>query len=60
MWAIAFCIWIGSYAFLPASLIGHAAIIAAVAITGATWATAAKRPDLFPTGLGRQKDGEHR
>jgi hypothetical protein len=59
MWALAFCVWIGSYVYLPASLIGHIAIIAAAAITVTTYTAAAKRPDLFPTGLGRQKDGEH-
>ncbi len=47
MWAIAFSLAIGSYTFLVASLVGHAILIAAVAITVATYATAAKRPQVF-------------
>lgn len=59
MWAIAFSAAIGSYALLPASLIGHAFLIAAAAITTATYTAAATKPDLFKSGLGRRKDGEH-
>lgn len=40
MWAVAFAVAIGSYAMLPASLIGHAVLIAAAAITAATYTTA--------------------
>jgi hypothetical protein len=47
MWAISFSIAIGSYTFLAASLVGHAVLIAAVAITVATYATAATRPQVF-------------
>ncbi len=47
MWAIAFSLAIGSYTFLVASLVGHAILIAAIAITVATYATAAKRPEVF-------------
>ncbi len=59
MWAVAFSVAIGSYAMLPASLIGHAALIAAAAITTATYTAATIKPGLFTTGLGRRHDGEH-
>ncbi|MGI9521781.1 MAG: hypothetical protein ACR2PG_09070 [Hyphomicrobiaceae bacterium] len=59
MWAVAFAVAIGSYAMLPASLIGHAVLIAAVTITAATYTTAATKPELFTSGLGRRRDGEH-
>lgn len=47
MWAIAFSAAIGSYTFMAFSLIGHAILLGAVAITVATYATATKRPDSF-------------
>ena len=47
MWAISFSLAIGSYTFLAASLIGHAVLIAAAAITTATYTAAAKRPKMF-------------
>jgi hypothetical protein len=47
MWAIAFSVAIGSYVFLTISLIGHAVLIGAAAITVATYSTAIKRPNLF-------------
>ena len=47
MWAIAFSAAIGSYTFMAFSLIGHAILLGAVAITVATYATATKRPDTF-------------
>jgi len=59
MWAVAFAVAIGSYAMLPASLIGHAVLIAAAAITVATYTTAATKPELFKSGFGRRRDGEH-
>jgi hypothetical protein len=59
MWAVAFAVAIGGYAMLPASLIGHAALIAAAAITVATYTTAATKPALFGSGSGRRRDGEH-
>jgi hypothetical protein len=59
MWAVAFSVAIGSYALLPASLIGHAVLIAAAAITAATYTTASIKPDLFKAGSGRRHDGEH-
>lgn len=59
MWAIAFAVAVGSYAMIPASLIGHAVLIAAAAITVATYTVAAKRPETFNLGAGRRHDGEH-
>ena len=59
MWAVTFSVAIGSYALLAASIIGHAAIIAATAITVATYTAAAKKPTLFARGSGRSSDGEH-
>ena len=59
MWAVAFAVTLGSYAMLPASLIGHAVLIAAAAITTATYTAAATKPELLVSGLGRRPDGEH-
>ena len=59
MWAVSFAIAIGSYAVLAVSIIGHAALIAAAAITVATYTAAAKKPTLFARGSGRGSDGEH-
>ena len=59
MWAAAFSLAIGSYTILAASLLGHAFLIAAAAITVSTYATAAINPDVFTTGMGRRRDGEH-
>ena len=59
MWAVAFSVAVGSYALLPASLLGHAVLIAAAAVTVATYSTAATKPSLFRTGSGRRRDGEH-
>lgn len=59
MWAISFSIAIGSYTFFAVSLIGHAVLISAVAITVATYTAAATRPKMFLFGSGRRADGEH-
>ena len=47
MWAIAFSVAIGSYLFLAISLIGHAVLIGAAAITVATYTAAKSRPQAF-------------
>ena len=47
MWALAFSLAIGSYTFLAVSMVGHAVLIGAVAITVATYTAAAKRPQMF-------------
>lgn len=59
MWAGSFAIATGSYILLPASLIAHAVLIAAAAVTVATYSTAALRPEVFTSGSGRRHDGEH-
>ena len=59
MWAASFAIAIGSYTFLAVSLIGHIALIAAVAITVATYTVAEKKPALFASVSARRSDGEH-
>jgi hypothetical protein len=59
MWAVSFSVALGSYTFLAASILGHAVLIAAAAITVATFTAAAKRPKLFMRGAGRRRDGEH-
>jgi len=58
MWAVAFSVAIGSYTFFAYSLLGHVVLIAAAAITVATWTAASKKPSLF-NGLGRKSGGEH-
>lgn len=55
MWAVSFSIAIGSYTLLAANIIGHTVLIAAAAITVATYTTAKVKPTVF----GRNRDGEH-
>ena len=43
MWAVSFSTAIGSYTFLAASLLGHTVLIAAAAVTVATFTAAAKK-----------------
>ena len=59
MWALAFSIAVGSYTVFALSLIGHAVLIGAAAITVATYSVAATRPNLFLSAFGRRPDGEH-
>jgi hypothetical protein len=59
MWASAFSLAVGSYTILGVSLVGHAFLIAAAAITVGTYATATVRPLVFTGGSGRRPDGEH-
>jgi hypothetical protein len=47
MWAISFSAAIGSYTFMAVSVIGHTILIAAAAITVATWTAASVKPKLF-------------
>jgi len=61
MWAVAFAVAVGSYTFLAVSVIGHTVLIAAAAVTVATWTAATKKPGLFVRGStktepGRSKD----
>jgi hypothetical protein len=59
MWAVSFSVAIGSYTFLEFSILGHSVLIAAAALTVATYTVAAKRPKVFMRGAGRRNDGEH-
>jgi hypothetical protein len=59
MWAVSFCVAIGSYTFLTASIMGHAVLIAAAAVTAATFTVAAKQPKPVMRSAGRRRDGEH-
>jgi len=47
MWAISCSIASGSYTFMVPSITGHTILIAAAAITAATWATATNRSELL-------------
>ncbi len=53
MWAISFALAVGSYTFLAVSVIGHTVLIAAAAITVATWTAATAKPKLFVLGSAR-------
>ena len=55
MWAVAFAVATGSYAFLAVSVLGHTVLIAAAAITVATWTAATVKPELFVRGSTRQQ-----
>jgi hypothetical protein len=59
MWAIAFSIATGTYAFMGVNLIAHAVLIGAAALTVATYTTASLKPNAFRVVLGRRPDGEH-
>lgn len=59
MWAMAFSVAIGSYTVFALSVLGHAVLIAAAAITVATYSTAAVRPQMFERFASRRSDGEH-
>ena len=59
MWAVSFAVAIGSYTLFAVSVIGHAFLIGAAAITVATYTAAATKPSLFIRGSGRRNDGEH-
>jgi hypothetical protein len=47
MWALSFSLAIGSYTFLAVSMVGHAVLIGAAAITVATYTAAKVRPQTF-------------
>ena len=60
MWAVAFAVAAGSYTFLAVSVIGHTVLIAAAAITVATWTAATAKPELFVRDSARQEQGIQR
>ena len=47
MWAVAFAAAIGSYTFMAVSVIGHAVLVGAAAITVTTWTAASVKPEIF-------------
>jgi hypothetical protein len=55
MWAVTFAVAVGSYTILAASILGHAVLIAAAAITVATYTAAAKNPKMFINVLDHSK-----
>ena len=57
MWAISFAVATGGYTILAASVIGHSILIAAAAITVATWTAATVKPALFHVGSEAQQQG---
>lgn len=57
MWAVAFAVAAGSYTFLAVSVIGHTVLIAAAAITVATWTAASAKPELFVRGAAQNEPG---
>lgn len=59
MWAVSFGIALGSYTVIAMSILGHAVLIGAAAVTVATYTAAATKPHLFMQGAGRRYDGEH-
>ena len=59
MWAVSFSLAIGSYAFFAASVIGHTFLIAAAAITVATWTTASIKPEVFIRNSSQRNDGRN-
>ena len=59
MWVTCFSIAIGSYTVFAVSMVGHVALIAAAAITVATYTAAEKKPTLFAFKSARRSDGEH-
>ena len=59
MWAVAFSVAIGSYTVFAVSVVGHTVLIAAAAITVATYTVAAKKPEMFMRRSNRRHDGEH-
>jgi len=58
MWAASFATAIGSYTVFTASMVGHSVLIAAAAITAATYAAASKKPDLFERISRETQDNE--
>ena len=50
MWAVASAVAAGSYTLFAVSAIGHTVLIAAAAITVATWTAATVKPDVFIRG----------
>ena len=56
VWAISFSLALGSYTIFAVSALGHVILIAAMAITVATWTAAKAKPELFPNRMGQRED----
>ena len=59
MWCIVFAIIVGSMWAGVISMVLHALLLAAVAITVATFETAKRKPNVFGSYNGRAQGGEH-
>ena len=59
MWCIVFAIIVSSMWAGVISMVLHALLLAAVAVTGATFETAKRKPSVFSGYNGRGKGGEH-
>lgn len=59
MRAVSFSVAIVSYSFMATSILGQFFLIAAAAVTGATFTVAAKQSKLFVHGAGRHTDCKH-
>ena len=59
MWCIVFGIIVGSMWAGIASMLLHVLLIAAIAITVATFETAKRKPNVFGAYSGRANGGEH-
>ena len=58
MWCIVFGMVVGSWYVGIVSLVGHILLLAAIAMTVATFETAKRKPNMFSYGL-RGNGGEH-
>lgn len=59
MWCIVFAIIVGSMWAGVISMMLHALLLAAVAVTVATFETAKRKPNVFGSYSGRGSNGEH-
>jgi hypothetical protein len=59
MWCIVFAIIVGSMWAGVVSMMLHALLLAAVAVTVATFETAKRNPTVFTSRNGRGEGGEH-
>ena len=47
MWCVVFSLYIGSFWFMGASMLGHAVLLAAIVVTVGTFETAKRKPTAF-------------
>ena len=60
MWCVAFSLYIGSFWFMGASMLGHALLLAAIVVTVATFETAKRKPQTFNFVKGYHSMGRSR